>query len=252
MTTKELEEQIKGLYEDFFNDMKIDRQTGIVEGTDKRFSGYPFVGTNYVNAHIKILFIALDTGADECNNENHDNTYHDFHSRRERVLKRDERNRRREYRSHLAGLYATALYILKSDLGFQDAWEILWRASEKYKVAKAINSVLDSLPEDLLNYVSYCNRYRFVTVNRAENERQGDKDRKWINAKRESKILMEEIDVFSPDVIVFQGKTGLWNCKINELKKKYKVVVLNHPSCWQRGADKLQYIVNEIESQIKL
>ena len=251
MTTKELEEQIKSLYEDFFNDMKIDKQTGIVEGTEKRFSGYPFVGTNYVNAPIKILFIALDTGADEHHNEFHDNTYHDFGSRRERVLKR-ERNERNKYRSHLAGLNATALYFLKSYLGYQEVWETLWGYRDRYKVVKAINSVLDSLPKDLLNYVSYCNRYRFVTVNRAEDERQGDKDRKWINAKRESKLLMEEIDVFSPDVIVFQGKTGIWNCKINELKKKYKVVILNHPSCWQRGADKLQYIVNEIESQIKL
>ena len=241
MTTKELQEQIKSLYDDFFNDLKIDKQTGIVIGTDKRFSGFPYIGTNYINAPIKILFIALDTGADEC-----DNNYHDFDSRRGRIPQIDK------FRSHLAGLYATALYILKNDLGYQEAWDTLWSYRDKYKIAKAIRSVSDSLPKDLLDYVSYVNRYRFVTINRPDDKRRGGKDRKWIDAKRESELLLAEIDVFSPDIIFFQGKHGLWNCKVEELKKKYKVVVLNHPSCWQRGADKLQYIVDEIESQIKL
>ena len=73
-----------------------------------------------------------------------------------------------------------------------------------------------------------------------------------MNAKRESKLLMDEINVLSPDIIVFQGKDGLWNCNIEMLKEKYQVVVAYHPSCWQRSADKLQYIVDYIAPQIKL
>ena len=248
MTTKEIEEQIKSLYEIFFEDMKIDKQTGIVESTKKRFSGYPYVGTNYVDAPIKILFIPLDTGSDERHNKYHDNKYHNFDTRRERIpgLK--------NFSPHLAGLYATTLYILKNDMGYQEAWETLWGYRDKYKAAKAINSSSDFLPADLLKMVAFENRYRFVTIGRGsnKNERGGSKDRKWIDAKRESELLMEEIEVFSPDIIVFQGTTGLWNCKINELKKKYQVVVLHHPAYWRNGADRLQYIVGEIESQIKL
>ena len=127
----------------------------------------------------------------------------------------------------------------------KDAWDALWKYN-KYTAKKAIRlaNAHGLLPRDLMSYVAYENRFRFVTVNRKE--RTGDSDRKWINAERECKLLMDEVSVFNPDIIVFQGTTGIENCGINELKKQYKVVVAYHPSCWQRGANKLQYIEEKI------
>jgi hypothetical protein len=101
-----------------------------------------------------------------------------------------------------------------------------------------------------MTYVAYENRFRFVSVNRKE--RTGDSDREWINAEKESKLLMDEIAVLNPDVIVFQGIKGIDNCGINELKKQYKVVVAYHPSCWQRGANKLHYIEEKIMPMLTL
>ena len=248
MTLLELEAKIKSLYDVFFEDMQIDKQTGIIEGTEKRFSGHPYIGINYLNSPVKVLFISLDTGKDERDDEN---TYHDFDSRR-RVIEKAGLN----YNPHIAGLYATALFILKNDLGEQSAWDSLWGNKDKYKIAKAIRSVSSLLPKDLIKYVAYQNRFLFVTVGRGSDpshkDRGGGKDRKWINAKRESELLMDEIEALSPDIIVFQGTDGLWNCHVDELKKKYQVVLAYHPSCWQKGADKLQYIVDVIGPQLKL
>lgn len=250
MTFKELKNNVKSLYDDFFEDLKIDKHTGIVEGTNLRFTGFPYIGSNYVNAPIKLLFIPLDTGIDECFSEN---TYHSFESR-ESIFK----NGKLDFNPHIAGLYATALYLLKEKMDLQFAWENLWKLGNMHKNAKAIKVAANFLPHNLMSYVAYENRFRFVTVGRGYDKvgskikRSGGKDRIWLNAKRESKLLMDEIDAFSPDIIVFQGKDGLWNCNIEKLKEKYQVVVAYHPSYWRGGADKLQYIVDYIVPQIKM
>ena len=65
-----LKQELDNLFHKFFEDMKIDEKTGIVKDTNKRFSGYPYIGEKYVEAPIKILFIPLDTGVDELKKEN--------------------------------------------------------------------------------------------------------------------------------------------------------------------------------------
>lgn len=249
MSFSELKKNISLLYQDFFVDMKIDPKTGVVDGTDLRFSGFPYIGANYVNAPIRVLFIALDTGEDECFKKN---SYHSFEDRESIFLKAIL-----NFNAHIAGMYATALYFLKEKMGYEIAWDKLWELRNSYKIAKAIRLRKDFLPQDLMSYVAYENRFRFVTIGRGWNEngerkkeRGGGKNRTWINARRESKLLMAEIEAFAPDIIVFQGTTGLWNCNITELKKHYKVIIAYHPSCWQRGADKLQYIVDKIAPQL--
>ena len=243
MDFEELKRKIEKLYMSFFKDMNIDFQTGIVKGTNKRFSGYPYIGKNYVSAPVRILFISLDCGKDECINEN---TYHSFVSR-EDIFK----GGKLDFNDHIAGVYATALRLLKDKMQLKDAWDTLWKYNE-YTAKKAIR-LADAhglLPRDLMTYVAYENRFRFVTVNRKE--RTGDSDREWINAEKECKLLMDEIAVFNPDIIVFQGIKGIDNCGINELKKQYKVVVAYHPSCWQRGANKLNYIEEKIMPMLSL
>lgn len=44
MTFQELKDNIKCLYDAFFKDMKIDKHTGIVDGTNLRFTGFPYIG----------------------------------------------------------------------------------------------------------------------------------------------------------------------------------------------------------------
>ena len=71
----ELRDKLLKRYDQFFKDMEIDSKTGIVKGSAKRFTGYPYIGRNYCNAPIRILFIPLDVGKDECAENN---TYHSF------------------------------------------------------------------------------------------------------------------------------------------------------------------------------
>ncbi|MBQ4484220.1 MAG: hypothetical protein II934_04385 [Prevotella sp.] len=244
MTFSELKNNISDLYRDFFLDMKIDSKTGIVDEKNLRFTRYPFIGAKYVEAPIKVLFIPLDTGKDECLETN---SYHSFEDREEIFP-----TGMLDFNAHIAGMYATALYILKEKMGYESAWDTLWGYRDSYKIAKAIRMCKSCLPQDLMSYIAYENRFRFVTIGRGSNkkERTGGKDRIWINAEREAQLLEDEINIFAPDIIVFQGKDGLWNCNINELKKKYKVVIAYHPSCWQRKADKLQYIEEHIGTQL--
>ena len=252
MTFTELKDNISHLYCDFFEDMKIDLNTGIVEGKNMRFTGFPYIGANYVNAPVRVLFIPLDIGKDECFKEN---SYHTLEDRNSIFEKPNWIN---YINPHIAGLYATTLYLLKDKMGWQKEWDLLWDNRESYKKNKQLILALkDYMPWNLMSYVAYENRFRFVTIGRGwkengegKKERGGNKDRRWINPKRESELLLSEIEAFSPDIIVFQGKDGLWNCNINELKNKYKVIVAYHPSCWQRGADKLQYIVDKIGPQL--
>lgn len=240
MKFEELKKQLLSLYDDFFTDMNIDKKTGIVHNTNLRFSGYPYIGRNYDNAPIKILFIPYDCGEDECRNEN---TFHTFESREDIFP-----DGMLDFNAHIAGTYATALYILKDVMNLQHSWEALWNMREKFKTAKAIKECYSDLPKDLMSYIAYENRFRFVTIGRCE--RSGDKDRVWINAARESQMLVDEICALSPDVIVFHGKQGIDNCRVPELKEKYKVVVMDHPSSWRNGGDTLQYIVNVMQKQL--
>lgn len=245
----ELKNEIKGLYLEFFKDMRIDPKTGIVEGTNKRFSGFPYIGENYVSAPVKILFISLDCGSDECVK---DNTYHSFESREEIFKNGGKLN---ELNDHIAGIYSTALRILKDKMHLQDAWNSLLSYKEyTAKKAIALANATNSIPKDLMSYVAYDNRFRFVTEIRKN--RTGNADREWINAERERKLLLDEIAVFNPDIIVFQSDEGIDNCGINELKKQYNVVRAYHPSygCYNRksGANKLQYIEEKIMPQVLL
>ena len=233
------------MYDDFFVDMNINPQTGIVGGREyMRFNGFPYIGKKYLDAPVRVLFIPLDTGKDECFEKN---TYHSFDSRVGNV------DVFPDYNPHIAGVYATALYILKERMGWEEAWRHLCLYNQ-CKTMTAVKLASEGLPDDVMSYVAYENRFRFVHVGRGseKDERKGDKDRFWIDAQCESQMLWDEIEVFAPDIIIFQGKTGLWNCRVGDLKKRYRVATALHPSCWQRGGDRLQYIVDVIAPQLGL
>ena len=239
-TLETLKQELDNLFHKFFEDMKIDEKTGIVKDSNKRFSGYPYIGEKYVEAPVKILFIPLDTGVDELKKEN---TYHKFESRAEKVT--PNKDAKHVFNPHLAGLYATTVYLLKDKLdSAKKCWEYLDKAGGE-KTSKKINNSWKNLNEEqknLLSYVAYDNRYKFVTIERPENKRSGGKDRTWLNKDKERELLLSEIEIFNPDIIVFQGKTGSDNCNIKKLIEKYTVFEAYHPSYWQKGANKLRYI----------
>ncbi len=241
-TFETLKQELDNLFHKFFEDMKIDEKTGIVKDTNKRFSGYPYIGEKYVEAPVKILFIPLDTGSDELKEKN---TYHKFDSRAEKVT--PKKDAKHVFNSHLAGLYATTVCLLKEELeSAKDCWEYLSKGREEDLTSTKINNSWKNLNEEqknILSYIAYDNRYKFVTIERPENKRSGGKDRTWLDKDKERELLISEIEIFNPDIIVFQGKAGIDNCNTKELKEKYTVFEAYHPSCWQKGANKLEYII---------
>ena len=236
MELNELRAMIKGRYDTFFTDLSIDPTTGIIEGSNKRFNGYPYIGANYCNAPVKVLFIALDCGEDELAKQN---TFRSFESR-ESIFGGEKLS---VNNPHIAGLYSTALYLLKDSMGWEPAWEKLW-SKNRFTMLRAIKKVQNDLPKNLMSYVAYFNRYSFVTVGRKK--RVGGEDRCWIQPEKEKELIFDIACLFEPDIIVFQGTQGIDNCSVRRLKDKFKVYKMYHPSCWQRRANKLQYVVTTI------
>jgi hypothetical protein len=243
-TFETLKQELDNLFHKFFEDMKIDEKTGIVKDTNKRFSGYPYIGEKYVEAPVKILFIPLDTGVDELKEEN---TYHKFDGRVKQIT--PKKDAKHIFNPHLAGLYATTVCLLKEELeSAKDCWGRLLDTDTKGETTSTkINNLWKNLNEEqknLLSYVAYTNRYNFVTIERPEDKRSGGKDRTWLNKDKERELLLSEIEIFKPDIIVFQGKTGSDNCNKKKLTEKYTVFEANHPSHYGSGANKLNYIEN--------
>ena len=126
-TFETLKQELDNLFQKFFEDMEINKETGIVKDSNKRFSGYPYIGEKYVESPIKILFIPLDTGSDELKK---DDTYHKFESRAEKVT--PNKDAKHVFNPHLAGLYATTVYLLKEKLKpAKECWEYLDKAGGK-------------------------------------------------------------------------------------------------------------------------
>ena len=250
MTTKELESRIMKLYEEFIKTFSLDENTGLSEDSSFRFSGYPYVGSRYVESEKKILFIGLDTGVDERADEN---TYHDFSSRRKNVSitaqgKTYKELNGRPLNNHMAGTYLLTMYLLSE---YHPEWD-----EAKIKLLKSSNSVnttflslnKEIIPNDVLDYVAHVNIFKFVSKRRKRDERSGSKDRKWRNKRYEIDFLLREIDTFHPDILVFQGShKRIPRGVMDDLKARYRVICGYHPSYWCHDANKVKYIQSLVD-----
>ena len=99
--------QLDQVYQLFFDEMKIDKNTGIVSGTNKRFVTKPAIGKNYFKSERKVLFVSLDVGKDELFVEKGINAYQSIESRTESVCYSRPTN------PHMSGVYGISLYLLK-------------------------------------------------------------------------------------------------------------------------------------------
>ena len=218
-----LNDELEKLYHNFFKQMNINSNTGIIEGTTHRFATKMAVGENYENAKSKILFISLDIGKDELFAQN---TYQRLADRRATVC---EIGNLQNKNAHMAGVYGAALYFLKDQYGWQNSWNILKDSEQQF--ASILKSQANNLPQDVLSYISLVNFYNFVTVGR--DSRTGDKDRNIINDELESQLLINIINVTKPNVIIVQSKTlsnYLKEVIIPHISSNTKIYVTYHPS----------------------
>lgn len=229
MKTEELETNLKELYNEFIKHFNLDETTGLFEDSKSRFSGYPYVGLKYAESEKKILFIGLDTGVDELYNEN---TYHNFCSRRNRIPVTGEGETYKALGPHMAGTYLLTMLLLSDDHHeWESAKKQLFKSPDIVN-CRVISENKDNIPGDVLTYVAHTNIFNFVTVGRTQ--RGGSKDRKWRDIQYEIEFLKREIEVFHPNILVFQSKAFsryIPQCVMNDLRKiTDRIICGYHPS----------------------
>lgn len=247
MSNQELKEQLGILYQQFIEDLKIERQTGVLGRIANpflkdqvgliRFSGYPFIGSQYDSSSPKILVVGLDIGIDECRK---DNTYHTFESRNGCIepLRQSEN----WYNKHIAGTYGVVLYLLKDYYGWSNYWKDYFEnKTETFEtILKKFGPTV--LPFEVLSHVAFTNIHKFVTIGRDEH-RSGGENRKWYNPKEERELFKAEVGCFAPDIVYIQGHSRFDKNLLEFLKKAgYRIVLSDHPSSWRNGANKPSYV----------
>lgn len=256
--------KLNELYLEFMEQLSIDKTTGILGkisnnrylGGSLRFSGMPYIGSKYSEAKLKILFVGLDIGIDECREAN---SFHNFDSRRECVAGSIEGCTTLGYNNHISGTYGMALSILKDYYN----WENEWNEFSKDKNAiftSSIRKFSGVLPIDVLDYVSLTNIHKFVSTCRGCNlekenpicktdlclqpkiNRTGNDNRRWYNEKEEIDFFLQEIQAINPDILYFQGSHRPIYNQLKTLNLKFEIWLADHPSAWNVGANKIKYI----------
>lgn len=210
---KKIEKKIKDLYRDFFITNDINPKTGEVKEygfKTWKFASYPFIGSNYGDKGCKkILFVGLDLGKDESRGR-----ILGFKEKREVV--ESMHNHIKTMNPNMSGTYITSIYFLQNWF-FSNRWGLI-KKSRSYKEGVRIFNI------NLLSFIALINLYKFVTKNRKR--RSGGENRKHIFGKeKELQLLLDEIEVFNPDILIFQSRDFLnqkYHCFFKELKKAFK------------------------------
>lgn len=225
--TRKLEKALEKTYQEFFGDMGIDPETGRHRGRpNRKFATYPYVGSKYKRAK-KILFVGLYIAKDAS-----PGCIQSFPERRASI----------EYRflschnPHIAGTYMTALYFLKEELGWDSHWEKIADADSTCQ--KALKGLRDLLPsENPLSYCALTNWQKFAGEKKMEIR------------DREEKLFDEELRVFKPDVVVFQGACAEFKRKAEDLKKagtRYSIHMGQSPTAWAGGVRRPKILIDDI------
>lgn len=207
--------QIEILYQNFFKEFDIDPLTGILNNhPDEKFVTMPYIGSEYYTAKIKILFVGLDVGKDETPGR-----FQNLEQRRDNIACDIDFN------PHIAGTYCTALFLLKDEYGWQNEWDNFC-TYDTYSQATKIQNHKNG--ENPLSFVSLTNLHKFVTIDRVN--RSGNENRKFLNEELEEGLLLDEIEILSPNIILFQGKLPSPNILKKIEEKNIEIFFAPHPS----------------------
>lgn len=230
-----IEQELTKLYSQFLSKLGGIDSTGILNKYPTvRFPTYPFIGSNY-GKNKKILFIGLDVGSDETHN------VQDFSERNASIELRELS----KHNPHIAGTYICALYFLSESKG----WGSFWNKVKTLRSSQKAIRNKDNLPnENPLSFVALTNFYKFVKIGR-EN-RSGGADRHYKDKGLEMDMLIREVNIFNPDIIVFQGKQFLNKAYlglVSSLENLNRVIIIGpHPS--YRGRKDPEYFLNQFVS----
>lgn len=191
MCNEKLKSEIENVYKAFFNKLSIDEKSGEYQiNKELKFATYPYIGSNYSNAKKRILVVGLDIGKDET-------PYH-IQSFIER--NNTETDPIKNANPHIAGTYITSVHFLIKEYG----WENIWEEIKRYNTCQQALKNLSIEPlNSPLSFIALTNYYKFV--NKGREARSGNANRKYINEKAEKELFLDEVKIFNPDIIIFQG-----------------------------------------------
>ncbi len=198
MKNSDIKREITSCYTDFFKreEFKVNSTSGILENgilrKDKKvkFATRPYIGSQY-EKNTKILFIGLEIGKDE-----YPSSIGSFEERQESIGNEDNYTNT-TYNHHIAGTLITAVYFNKSEV---------WGKIKNVKGYKDGIRIINKNTENPLVYVALTNFYKFVT--QGKELRSDPVDRQYISnesRKYEQELLCHEIEIFDPDIIIFQS-----------------------------------------------
>ena len=182
--------------------MGIDEKSGKFirnEHLDKKFATYPYVGSKYGNNGNaeKILFIGRDIGIGRWELGH----IQSFSERREGI----EEKPLYCHNHHIAGTYMTVLYFLKDKFHWSARWEEIVNTGSKCK--SVLSNRKELLPsKNPLSYCALTNYHKFMTfMTKGEKKMRHERNLKWLCQDKEEGLFWEEIEILSPDIVIFQG-----------------------------------------------
>ena len=240
-----LKRKLEKIYFDFFQKLGINKQTGCLERSpykenhpNKKFPTYPYIGSKYGTSK-KILFVGIDIGCDPKSGG-----ILSFHERKWRI----ENKPVSKHNPHIAGTYCTALFFLRETLNWEGHWE---KIKDTLTCQRALKNHGNSLPQNNpLSYVALTNYFKFTFEEQKKRSTKGNQ--KYLNEDIEQNLFLEELNIFDPDIIIFQGKNFLKKQTMMDVLKETgrDIYIGPHPSWRGKGKRKPEYFVHQIKRGI--
>lgn len=230
-------------------DMRIDKKSGKFRNEHldlhkKKFATYPYIGSKYGNSGNteKILFVGLDIGKGRW-----EGGIQTFSERRRGIEDTDFCL----HNPHIAGTYMAALYFLKDKFGWNAQWKKI--LSTRLTCQKVLRSDQKELlpSKDPLQYsknpLSYCaltNYYKFMTE--GVKKMRAPENREWLCQDKEKRLFLNEVDIFDPDIVIFQGKGFLKAAKDLKSEGKVREIYVGYHPAAPGSARKPKKLINSI------
>jgi len=237
--------QLEKVYRELlFEKLKIDEVTGLLKEEPEfeletpydeiKFETFPYIGSKYGETK-KILFIGLEVGM-----EDRPGRIEDFEFRRKSI----EDWPLWEHNPHIKGTYFAALFFLKEALNLENYWNGL----KKLNFGREEILYSGKLPHlNTLTYVALTNFYKFVKVGSIS--RKAGKVREPALEPIEENLLVEEVKMFEPDVIIFQGADFEYKVSLlRKLKERVKQIYIGpHPTYYfYKGNWRVRDIIDDL------
>ena len=250
LSTTQIKSDVIKAAEPYFDFFEIDKQTGILgaqKWNSKRFSGYPHIGDKYAEQKTRVVIVGADLGSDE---EAARNTYHRFDTKIKHLPKEF-----RKCNAHMAGTYATVIYLLRETLKSLFAELYSDENLVSGRTAKiALKGLKSATADSIIPCFAMTNLHKFVTIVRPN--KAGNKDRYWLNADMEYAFLRDELIALNPTVVVFQklAHYNLSERQVSSLREALgdgcAIIEMDHPSKRIRGGYQLKRnIIDLIQEQ---